>query len=200
MLFSRSLKGTSGIFYDRVSDGDFGLDDVFCRMLAHYQEKGHHELPGRADDYSKRYIFHIFLLYRALVAREFQMIKIDSISKMFKLYRSPADRLKEIVTRNKYHTDFQALSNVSFTVADGETLGIVGQNGAGKSTLLKILTGILLPDSGIISIDGKITGLLELGTGFNAEMTGMENIYMNGILLGMGREDIDRKIDAIVDF
>jgi lipopolysaccharide transport system ATP-binding protein len=128
------------------------------------------------------------------------MITVDSISKKFKLYRSPADRLKEIVTRKKYHTDFQALNNVSFAVADGETLGIVGQNGAGKSTLLKILTGILLPDSGTISIDGKITGLLELGTGFNAEMTGIENIYMNGILLGMSRENIDRKKDAIVDF
>jgi len=128
------------------------------------------------------------------------MIRVDSISKTFKLYRSPADRLKEIVTRNKYHTDFQALHDVSFAVAEGETLGIVGQNGAGKSTLLKILTGILLPESGTISVDGKITGLLELGTGFNAEMTGIENIYMNGTLLGMSREEIDRKKDTIVDF
>ena len=128
------------------------------------------------------------------------MIKVDSISKMFKLYRSPADRLREIVTRNKYHTDFQALNNVSFAVADGETLGIVGQNGAGKSTLLKILTGILLPDSGSIFIDGKITGLLELGTGFNAEMTGIENIYMNGTLLGMSRQEIDRKKDTVIAF
>ena len=128
------------------------------------------------------------------------MIRVDSISKMFKLYRSPADRLKEIVTRNKYHTDFQALHDVSFAVADGETLGIVGQNGAGKSTLLKILTGILLPDSGTIAIDGKITGLLELGTGFNYEMTGIENIYMNGTLLGMARDEIDRKRDTIIGF
>jgi lipopolysaccharide transport system ATP-binding protein len=128
------------------------------------------------------------------------VIRVDSISKTFKLYRSPADRLKEIVTRNKYHTDFRALHDVSFAVADGETLGIVGQNGAGKSTLLKILTGILLPDSGTIAIDGKITGLLELGTGFNAEMTGIENIYMNGTLLGMSREEIDQKKDTIVEF
>lgn len=128
------------------------------------------------------------------------MIKVDSISKKFKLYRSPADRLKEIVTRTQYHTVFQALNSVSFAVADGETLGIIGQNGAGKSTLLKILTGILLPDNGIISIDGKITGLLELGTGFNAEMTGIENIYMNGTLLGMSREEIDEKKETIIEF
>lgn len=128
------------------------------------------------------------------------MIKADSISKKFKLYRSPADRLKEIVTRKKYHTHFQALNNISFEVADGETLGIIGQNGAGKSTLLKILTGILLPDSGAIYIDGRITGLLELGTGFNYEMTGLENIYMNGTLLGISKEEIDKKREAIIDF
>jgi ABC-type polysaccharide/polyol phosphate transport system ATPase subunit len=128
------------------------------------------------------------------------MIRVDSISKKFKLYRSPADRLKEIVVRKKYHTDFQALHDISFAVAEGETLGIVGQNGAGKSTLLKILTGILLPDTGMIVIDGKITGLLELGTGFNFEMTGIENLYMNGTLLGMSREEIDRKRQTIIDF
>ncbi len=128
------------------------------------------------------------------------MIRVDSIAKTFKLYRSPADRLKEIVTGKKYHTDFQALNNVSFAVDDGETLGIVGQNGAGKSTLLKILTGILMPDRGTIAIDGKITGLLELGTGFNYEMTGIENIYMNGTLLGMNREEIDQKKDTITEF
>jgi lipopolysaccharide transport system ATP-binding protein len=128
------------------------------------------------------------------------MIAVDSLSKRFKLYRSPSDRLKEIITRKKYHTDFQALNGVSFSVAAGETLGIIGQNGAGKSTLLKILTGILLPDSGTVSIDGKITGLLELGTGFNPEMTGIENIFMNGALLGMSREEINGKKAAIIDF
>lgn len=128
------------------------------------------------------------------------MIRVESISKRFKLYRSPSDRLKEIVTHRKYHNNFDALKDVSFSVAGGETLGIIGQNGAGKSTLLKILTGILLPDSGSISIDGKITGLLELGTGFNPEMTGIENIFMNGTLLGMTREEIERKKQAIIDF
>jgi ABC-type polysaccharide/polyol phosphate transport system ATPase subunit len=128
------------------------------------------------------------------------MIKVEGISKKFKLYHSPADRLKEIVTGKKYHKDFVALDNISFEVGAGETLGIVGQNGAGKSTLLKILSGIVIPDSGAIRIDGKVTGLLELGTGFNFEMTGLENIYMNGLLIGMTRDEIDRKKQTIIDF
>lgn len=112
------------------------------------------------------------------------MIKVEKISKKFKLYHSPADRLREILFRRPYHKDFVALDHISFEIGPGQTLGIVGQNGAGKSTLLKILYGILIPDSGTISIDGNVTGLLELGTGFNAEMTGLENIYMNGTLIG----------------
>ncbi len=128
------------------------------------------------------------------------MIKINGISKKFKLYRSPADRLKEIIVRKQYHKDFVALDNISFEVGAGQTLGIIGQNGAGKSTLLKILSGIMIPDSGSIQIDGKVTGLLELGTGFNAEMTGLENIYMNGTLIGMSRDEIERKKQTIIDF
>jgi lipopolysaccharide transport system ATP-binding protein len=128
------------------------------------------------------------------------MIKVEGISKQFKLYRSPADRLREIVFRKKYHKDFVALENISFEVQNGETLGIIGQNGAGKSTLLKILSGIVIPDCGTIHVDGKVTGLLELGTGFNAEMTGIENIYMNGTLIGMTKDEIDRKKQAIIDF
>jgi lipopolysaccharide transport system ATP-binding protein len=128
------------------------------------------------------------------------MIKIEGISKKFKLYRSPADRLKEIIFRKQHHKDFVALDNISFEVRNGETLGIIGQNGAGKSTLLKILSGIVIPDSGSIRIDGKVTGLLELGTGFNPEMTGLENIYMNGTLIGMSKDEIDQKKQTIVDF
>ena len=128
------------------------------------------------------------------------MIKVEGISKKFKLYRSPADRLKEIIFRKPYHKDFVALDNISFEIGAGQTLGIIGQNGAGKSTLLKILSGIVIPDSGTIHIDGKVTGLLELGTGFNAEMTGLENIYMNGTLIGMTKEEIDRKKQTIIDF
>jgi ABC-type polysaccharide/polyol phosphate transport system ATPase subunit len=128
------------------------------------------------------------------------MIKVDGISKKFKLYRSPADRLREILFRKQYHKDFVALDNISFEIGNGQTLGIIGQNGAGKSTLLKILSGVVIPDKGTIQIDGKVTGLLELGTGFNAEMTGLENIYMNGTLIGMTRDEIDKKKQTIIDF
>jgi ABC-type polysaccharide/polyol phosphate transport system ATPase subunit len=128
------------------------------------------------------------------------MIQVDGISKQFKLYSSPADRLREIVFRRSCHKDFLALDNISFEVRNGETLGIIGQNGAGKSTLLKILSGIVIPDRGTIRVDGKVTGLLELGTGFNYEMTGLENIYMNGTLIGMTREELDRKKQTIIDF
>lgn len=128
------------------------------------------------------------------------MMRVKGISKSFKSYHSPADRLKEILFRKQYHREIVALTDVSFEVREGETLGIVGQNGAGKSTILKILSGILLPDTGSIEIDGKITGLLELGTGFNPELTGIENIYMNGTFLGMSRTEIDQKKPDIVSF
>lgn len=128
------------------------------------------------------------------------MIKVEEVSKQFKLYHSPADRLREIIFQRSYHKDYKALDNISFEVHDGETLGIIGQNGAGKSTLLKILSGIVIPDNGSIHIDGKVTGLLELGTGFNYQMTGLENIYMNGTLLGMTNVEIEKKKQTIIDF
>jgi len=128
------------------------------------------------------------------------MIKVSDLCKTFKLYRSPSDRLKEIVTRRKYCQEFSALNGVNFEVQAGETLGVIGQNGAGKSTLLKILTGVLLADSGSVEIDGKITGLLELGTGFNTEFSGLQNIYLNGTLLGMSKDEIQTKLNQIVAF
>ncbi|HET7307846.1 MAG TPA: ABC transporter ATP-binding protein [Gammaproteobacteria bacterium] len=128
------------------------------------------------------------------------MIRVDGVSKQFKLYRKPADRLKELVFRRDFHSDYDALHNVSFEVQDGESFGIVGRNGAGKSTLLKVLTGVLLPDNGRVSINGKITGLLELGTGFNGELTGLQNIRENGLLLNMSAQEIDAKRDAIIAF
>ncbi len=128
------------------------------------------------------------------------MIIVKDLRKTFKIYRSPVDRLKEIFTGRKHCREYEALKGVSFEVPPGETLGIIGQNGAGKSTLLKALTGILLPDSGDIHIDGRITGLLELGTGFNPEFTGLQNIHLNGALLGMTKADLQSRLEEITDF
>lgn len=128
------------------------------------------------------------------------MIEVSNLYKVFKLYHNPKDRLKEIFFRKQYSREFTALKDVDFKVEGGETLGIIGENGAGKSTLLKILTGILLPTKGHVHVDGNITGLLELGTGFNPEFTGLRNIYMNGILIGMSKAEIGRKLQSIIDF
>jgi lipopolysaccharide transport system ATP-binding protein len=128
------------------------------------------------------------------------MIRVDALCKTFKLYNSPADRLKEIVTRRNYRHEYRALQGVSFEVERGMTLGVIGQNGAGKSTLLKILAGILLADSGKVEIDGKIAGLLELGTGFNFEFSGWQNIFLNGSLLGMSKDEIYSKLEQIIEF
>ncbi len=128
------------------------------------------------------------------------MIRINNLCKVFRLYHAPKDRLKEIILRRRYSREFTALKGVSFEVEEGETLGIVGENGAGKSTLLKILTGVLHPSKGEVHVDGHITGLLELGTGFNPEFTGLKNIYFNGLLLGMNKEEVDQKRQRIIDF
>jgi homopolymeric O-antigen transport system ATP-binding protein len=128
------------------------------------------------------------------------MIVVNHISKTFKLYRKPSDRLKEIAFRRCYHKQFNAVNDLSFEVKEGETLGIVGENGAGKSTILKLLTGILIPDTGSVHITGKITGLLELGTGFNPEFSGIDNIIHNATYLGLSRPEIDEKLSTIIEF
>jgi lipopolysaccharide transport system ATP-binding protein len=128
------------------------------------------------------------------------MISVKGLSKHFRLYRQPSDRLKEMVLRRTFHRTHVALDAISFEVASGETLGILGRNGAGKSTLLKILTGVLKADSGSFDINGRVTGLLELGTGFDYELSGEANILTNGLLLGMSREEIEQRRDDIVQF
>lgn len=128
------------------------------------------------------------------------MISFQQVSKTFKLYRTPSDRLKEIVFRRRFHKKFNAVDQVSFSVQAGETLGIIGENGAGKSTVLKLLTGILIPDAGAVHVSGKITGLLELGTGFNMEFSGIDNIIHNATYLGLSRAEIDEKMDRIIGF
>ena len=129
-------------------------------------------------------------------------ISVSSLSKVYPLYNSPRDRLKEALhpLRKKYHHDFYALRDVSFEVEKGETIGIIGQNGSGKSTLLKILSNVLTPTSGSCQVNGKVSSLLELGTGFNPELTGIENVYFNGTLLGFTKEEMDAKLDDILSF
>jgi ABC-type polysaccharide/polyol phosphate transport system ATPase subunit len=112
------------------------------------------------------------------------------------------DRLKESLhpLRRKYHHDFFALSDLSFDVKKGESVGIIGKNGSGKSTLLKLISGVLTPTSGSVMVKGKVSALLELGAGFNPELTGIENVYFNGTLMGYSREEMDAKIDGILAF
>lgn len=129
-------------------------------------------------------------------------IRIENLSKVYKIFDRPIDRMKEALHpfHKRYSRDFYALKNISFTLKKGETLGIIGKNGAGKSTLLKIITGVLTPSSGHIEVNGRIASLLELGAGFNPEMTGIENIYMNGTLMGYSKEEMDERINNIVSF
>lgn len=129
-------------------------------------------------------------------------IKVSSLTKIYPLYNSPRDRLKESLHpfRKKFHDDFYALNDVSFEINKGETIGIIGQNGSGKSTLLKILSNVLTPSSGICCVNGTVSSLLELGTGFNPELSGIENVYFNGTLLGFSRKEMDAKLDDILSF
>ncbi len=134
------------------------------------------------------------------------ILEIQHVSKTFRLhgnaspYLSLRDRLGQLIKPRSRYEEFKALDDVSFTVYPGDTLGIVGHNGAGKSTLLKILSRITPPTSGRIVGRGRIASLLEVGTGFHPELTGRENIFLNGSILGMKREEIRRKFDEIVDF
>jgi len=128
------------------------------------------------------------------------MISVKHLSKSFKLYSKPSHRLKEMLIRRPCHSRHQVLKDINFSVADGEALGILGRNGAGKSTLLKLLTGVLLADSGDVSLSGKVTALLELGTGFDTKQTGLKNIHINGLLIGMTPQEVAARRDAIIEF
>ena len=129
-------------------------------------------------------------------------INVDKVSKLYKLYDKPSDRLKETLgfTKEKKYREHFALSDVSFNVKKGQTVGIIGTNGSGKSTVLKIITGVLNPTSGKVDISGRISALLELGAGFNMEYTGIENIYLNGTMMGYSKEEVDEKLQTILDF
>jgi ABC-type polysaccharide/polyol phosphate transport system ATPase subunit len=130
------------------------------------------------------------------------IIQVEKLTKIYRLYKKPTDRAKEALSpfKRKYHSDFFALKDVTFQVKQGETFGIIGRNGSGKSTLLKILTGVSTQTTGKVIVEGKVAALLELGAGFNMEMTGIENVYLNGTMQGFTREQIDAKMDSIISF
>ena len=130
------------------------------------------------------------------------IIEVKDVTKIYRLYDKPIDRLKESLSINKkcLHRDFYALKNVSFEVEKGQSCGIIGTNGSGKSTILKIITGVLTKTEGYVKADGKISALLELGAGFNSEYTGIENIYMNGTMMGFSKKEMDERLPAILEF
>ena len=129
-------------------------------------------------------------------------VQVEHVSKAFKMYNTPMDKLKEAfsISGKVLHTEFFAVTDLSFQVKKGEILGIMGRNGSGKSTLLKMITGITEPTSGNIRVSGRISSLLELGTGFNMEYTGIENIFFYGTLMGFSRHQMEEKIQNIIDF
>ena len=129
-------------------------------------------------------------------------IKVSHLSKVYRLYDKPMDRLKDSLglSKKKVFKEHYALSDVNLEVKKGETVGIIGTNGSGKSTILKIITGVLNQTEGDVIVNGRISALLELGAGFNGEYTGIENIYLNGTMIGFSKEEIDARLDNIVSF
>lgn len=129
-------------------------------------------------------------------------VHVDSVSKKFRLYHERNQSLKSAIMRRKIsvHEDFWALRDINFDVPTGSTFGLIGSNGSGKSTLLKCLAKILYPETGTITANGKVAALLEVGSGFHPELSGRENVFLNGSILGMSRKEIQRKFDDIVDF
>ncbi|MDD5320854.1 MAG: ABC transporter ATP-binding protein [Methylococcales bacterium] len=130
------------------------------------------------------------------------VISVKNLGKCYQLYGQPSDRLKQFLWRGRrqYFREFWALRDVSFEVAKGEMLGIIGRNGAGKSTLLQLLCGTLTPTTGQVEVHGRIAALLELGSGFNPEFSGRENVYLSSYILGLSKQEIDERFEEIVEF
>lgn len=144
------------------------------------------------------------------MSSESPVIQVCGVSKCFEVYDKPANRLRQMLANkahrtfgyplSKYYREFWALRNIEFEVGKGQTVGVIGQNGGGKSTLLQIITGTMSPTHGSVNVNGKIAALLQLGSGFNPEFTGRENVYLNGSLLGLTKEEVDNKFDYIAGF
>lgn len=137
-----------------------------------------------------------------MTTNESVAVVLENVTKIYKIYNNPNERLKEAIHpfKKKYHSDFKAINNLSFSIQKGQAIGIIGKNGSGKSTLLKMITGVITPTSGSIKVDGKIAALLELGAGFNPELTGIENIYLNGTLMGYSKAEMDERVTDIESF
>jgi lipopolysaccharide transport system ATP-binding protein len=134
--------------------------------------------------------------------KEMISIRVKDVSKIYRLYNDPAGRLKESLWRGRrsYHQDFWALKNTSFEVRKGSTVGVIGRNGSGKSTLLQLIANIVTPTHGHIEVSGRVSALLELGSGFDPEFTGRENVFMNGVILGLSREEVSERFNDIERF
>jgi ABC-type polysaccharide/polyol phosphate transport system ATPase subunit len=131
-------------------------------------------------------------------------VRFENVVQRFRVIRERPDTLREAFTRvfrygSHYH-DFEALKGISFEISDGEMVGIVGRNGSGKSTTLKIIAGVYRPTSGVVTVSGKVAALIELGAGFHADLTGRENIVLNGLLLGLSKREIRAREEQILDF
>ena len=134
-----------------------------------------------------------------LIVNQEVSIVVNNVGKIYNLYEKASDRLREIIpfSRKTYHKEYSALEGVSFEVKAGETFGIIGSNGAGKSTLLKLITGVAKPTGGSIQVLGKVSALLELGAGFNMDYTGIQNIYLNGTMMGYKRCEMEPKVNRL---
>ena len=132
----------------------------------------------------------------------FNVVEFRDVSKSYAIYPSPGSRLRELLffNRKSFHRDFWALRDISFQIHRGETFCVIGENGSGKSTLLQIIAGILHPTSGNVNVAGRVSALLELGSGFNPEFSGRDNVYLNGAILGLSRKEMDRKFSDIEKF
>ena len=130
------------------------------------------------------------------------VLKVENVGKRYEIYEAPHHRLLQTLLRGRkqFYKEFWALKDISFEVKKGECLGIIGRNGSGKSTLLQIIAGTLAPTTGSVSVNGKVAALLELGSGFNPEFTGRENVYMNGAIMGLSKAEMDKKFDEIAAF